>query len=1126
MSVTAPILQTAYPGTAYASSAFTATGGNNGTYTWTWAAASGSSLPANFSINGSTGVISSSNPTNSGSTSASYNVVVTATDSLGNAGTANVAITIESTLTITTGITLPTATVATPYSQTLAVSGGSGTISSWQLTAGSSSLAAVGLGFNTTTGVVSGTSPTAGTANFTVTATDSQGHVSASVSFTLSVNTALKINQTTLPAGNKGSVYSQTLTAAGGSGSSYTFSEITTTLSSYGLTLATAGTITGTPTQSGTVAFTAKVTDSSSNTATQTLSILVYAVLSLPASNSLPAGYTGVAYTGAITGTGGSGTPSISITSVLTANGTMATNISGNTINITGTPSVAQTESLGVTLTDTTTSNFITQTYSFVVSTPTAPSLPALTLPAATMSQAYNQTITATGGVGPAYTWLVNGTSGSVSIGNNLTASNTGTNVLTISGTPNATGTVTFTAQIKDTTTNLTSGTPTSYSVTVNSAGSQVSGVLNITNYCSNVGLTQPAFTLTINTSPSQQIQSSNGTYSFSSIPNATYTVTPSYAGPTGASSVFYPATANITVNNGNISVPTFSVSLGYTVSGTVSYSGSHTGPIYLNLINSYCGGNGGSGTAITTPGAYTIHGVAPGSYTLSAWIDPTDLGLGQGLQNTVDPTGTASVTVATANVSGANVLVANHDPSAVPTQTPQFKGGFGTHNGVLLAYSPAVNSNRIETATSYDVAWSTSSTLSSGVLASIAGTVNYKAIGEGTVWILNNGVTNATSFTDGTTYYFMARANNGAGHGAWVVNGGSAPTGITANPPTGAATISGNVIIPSVTINANAKLYVGFFSNTGGIFATPVSSPAVGNNNPFTVNVPTGTWQFFAILDQNNDGEIDTGDLSNTRSAQGGPPTITISGSGTQNVPLTNSSIIPVVQTRYYSAITTGGTYTDYSFNLGAGAGVKQPVSIELTGASNPNVLIPMDISNYCQNCGSAQFQIYQDIHSDTPAVGDTYTYSVLYSDGSIDNNVVATVTGWNNSATVVGPGAVATISSPTGTTGPSAGTRTQPTFTWTYPAGASTAGDNYYFSLCCYNNYDIWDIPGQNSNSNGFIYSQAPGGTISWNVDPSGSGSTPTLGSLTVGTQYTWGVTANDSNGNEATAVTYFVP
>ena len=55
-------------------------------------------------------------------------------------------------------------------------------------------------------------------------------------------------------------------------------------------------------------------------------------------------------------------------------------------------------------------------------------------------------------------------------------------------------------------------------------------------------------------------------------------------------------------MNRAKVSGENFNVSLGYTVSGTVSYSGSYTGWIYLSLVNNDCSGSGGNGTNIVYP--------------------------------------------------------------------------------------------------------------------------------------------------------------------------------------------------------------------------------------------------------------------------------------------------------------------------------------------------------------------------------------------------------------------------------------------------------------------------------------------------------------------------------------------
>jgi len=106
-----------------------------------------------------------------------------------------------------------------------------------------------------------------------------------------------------------------------------------------------------------------------------------------------------------------------------------------------------------------------------------------------------------------------------------------------------------------------------------------------------------------------------------------------------------------------------------------------------------------------------------------------------------------------------------------------------------------------------------------------------------------------------------------------------------------------------------------------------------------------------------------------------------------------------------------------------------------------------------------------------------------------------------------------------------------TTPTFTWTYPANASSY--TYSFNLCCNNNSgnnNIWQIPGQNSNSNGgFSSSISP--SIPWitsgNDITGASGNLPNPSSgLTLGTTYQWQIQTEDTNGNTATQSVSYTP
>jgi hypothetical protein len=153
---------------------------------------------------------------------------------------------------------LPAATTGTPYSDTLAASGGDPPYT-WSITSG-----ALPSGLNlSSAGVISGT-PGATT-------------------------TTLQVTTTSLTGATTSTSYSATLVATGGSGSGYAWS-ITTGSLPAGLTLSTAGVISGTPTTAGTSSFTVQVKDSSSNTATEAMTLVVS---SGTTSNANPVGPSG-----------------------------------------------------------------------------------------------------------------------------------------------------------------------------------------------------------------------------------------------------------------------------------------------------------------------------------------------------------------------------------------------------------------------------------------------------------------------------------------------------------------------------------------------------------------------------------------------------------------------------------------------------------------------------------------------------------------------------------------------------------------------------------------------------------------------------------------------------------------
>jgi len=175
---------------------------------------------------------------------------------------------------VITTTSLPDGTVGVAYSQTLQATGGV-TPYTWSVVSGS---LPAGLSLGSSTGTVSGTPTATGTSNFTVQVADSQQPADTDTQ-ALSITTvaappAPTITTTSLPSGTRGTPYSATVQATGGT-LPYTWSIVSGSLPT-GLSLnPSTGVISGTPTKKGTKSFTIRCTDAMSQYDDQALSITI-----------------------------------------------------------------------------------------------------------------------------------------------------------------------------------------------------------------------------------------------------------------------------------------------------------------------------------------------------------------------------------------------------------------------------------------------------------------------------------------------------------------------------------------------------------------------------------------------------------------------------------------------------------------------------------------------------------------------------------------------------------------------------------------------------------------------------------------------------------------------------------
>jgi hypothetical protein len=234
---------------------------------YVWTTTSGT-IPPGLQV-GSGGSLTGT-PTQAGN----YSFTLTVNDLSGQTATGTFTLAVASSFAITTASPLTPGTAGVAYSAQINVTPTTGPYT-FTVAAGNALPAGLSLNPTSTTpaSILSGTPTAAGSFTFTVIAADSANHT-ASQSYTLVIALPpITITPTTLPNGTLGTVYSQQLTATGGAGG-YVFSVGSGALPG-GLTLSSAGLLSGTPTAAGAFSFTVSVTDSKQTTVSQTYQLTI-----------------------------------------------------------------------------------------------------------------------------------------------------------------------------------------------------------------------------------------------------------------------------------------------------------------------------------------------------------------------------------------------------------------------------------------------------------------------------------------------------------------------------------------------------------------------------------------------------------------------------------------------------------------------------------------------------------------------------------------------------------------------------------------------------------------------------------------------------------------------------------
>ena len=250
-------------------------------------------------------------------------------------------------LQITTA-SLPKGQIQAAYQTSLAAIGGTAPYT-WSLSFGS---LPAGLSINGSSGAISGSPTQSGNTSFSVQVQDASTPVltaTKTMSLTVSpVSSILQITTASLPAGQVGTNYQIVLAGTGGT-TPYTWSVGSGSLPA-GLSLSTAGTISGTPTTVGSTSFEIRITDTNAKTAMGNFTIGVTGISAvLVLTNGLDIGYVQQPYRSVLAATGGTAPYTWSITSGQLPTGVTLSNSQGQ---LTGTPTQGGQFSLNIQVID------------------------------------------------------------------------------------------------------------------------------------------------------------------------------------------------------------------------------------------------------------------------------------------------------------------------------------------------------------------------------------------------------------------------------------------------------------------------------------------------------------------------------------------------------------------------------------------------------------------------------------------------------------------------------------------------------------------------------------------------------------------------------------------------------
>jgi VCBS repeat-containing protein len=872
ITVTKPATTTGVAGTAF-SQTFTQSGAIGGA---TFTLGSGS-LPAGLTLS-SSGVLSGT-PLQTGS----FPITVTVTDSNGCTGTSSTYTLVISCQTI--AVSSPatsTGTILVPFSQTFTQSGAIGTP---VFTLNSGSLPA-GLTLSSS-GVLSGTPTVTGSFPITVKVTDANGCTGVTSTYTLVISCqTITVTSPATASGTVNSPFSQTFTQTGANGGA-TFSLASGTLPT-GLTLATNGTLSGTPTQTGSFPITVKVTDGNGCTGTSSTYTLIISCQTITVTNpATTSGPAGTPFSQSFTQTGAIGTATFTLASGTLPTGlTLATNGT-----LSGTPSQGGTFPITVTVTDSNGCTGTGGTYNLVITCPVI----TVTAPATstgTAGVAFSQTFTQSGAIGGATFSLASGT-----LPTGLTLATNGT----LSGTPTQTGSFPITVKVTDG--NGCTGTSSTYTLVI---GCQT---ITVTKPVTTTGTAGSAFSQTF----TQSGAIGGATFTTAStLPTGLSLSTGGVLSGTPTQTGSFPITVTVTDSNGCTGTSSTYTLVISCQTITVTNPATSTGTIQVPFSQTFTqsGAIGGATFALAS-------GTIPSGLTLSA------AGV---LSGTPTVTGTFPITVRVTDGNGCTGVGATYN-LVISCQTITVTAPATSSATVGVAFSQTFTQSGSNGTPVFSV---NSGTLPTGITLATNGTLSGTPTQSGsfpiTVKVTDaNGctgisstytlvvacpvitVTNpaTTTGTAGTPFSQQFTQSGGIGTVTFTLNSGSLPTGLTLATDgtlSGTPTATGSFPITVKATDSNGC------TGTGSTYTLVISCPTITVTAPATTTGTVGT-AFSQTFTQT--GAIGTATFTlNTGTL---PTGITLSAAGVLSGTPTQSGSFPITVkvTDSNGCTGTSATYT-----------------------------------------------------------------------------------------------------------------------------------------------------------------------------------------------------------------------